>query len=132
MYTPPRKKGPRANKPKFTGKMRLRVGDNVRVIAGRDKNKVGKITQVIPALGKVVIEGINIVIKHQKPRPQMNANMPQQGGGRIEQAAPMHACKVQLVDPGTDTKGTRIGIKTDENGNRVRFAKTSGGVIENG
>ena len=54
--------------------MRLRVGDLVRVIAGKDKGKEGTITRVLPSEGKVVVEGINIVIKHQKPRPQPQQN----------------------------------------------------------
>ena len=133
MYTPPRKTGPRATKPQFTGKMRLRVGDTIRVITGKDKGKEGKITRVIPGDGKLVVEGINIMIKHQKPRQQApNAAAQQQQSGRIEIAAPLHASKVQLVDPGNTKVITRVGIKIDVNGNRVRYAKKSGGVIENG
>ena len=132
MYSPPKKKGPRANKPKFEGKLRLRVGDTVRVLAGKDRGKEGKVTRVLPAVGKVVVEGINIVIKHQKPRPQQNAAAQTQQSGRIEMAAPLYASKVALVDPGASDKTTRIGIKTNAEGNRVRYAKKSGGVIENG
>jgi large subunit ribosomal protein L24 len=144
MYTPPKKKGPRNTKPEFAGKMRLRVGDTVRVISGRDKGKEGVISRVLPAVGKVVIEGgsekgsegyvgINIVIKHQKPRPSANQNaaIQQQQSGRIEIAAPILACKVQLVDKGKGDAVTRVGIRTDASGNRVRYAKKSGGVIEN-
>ena len=131
MYAPPKKAGPRRNLPQYTGKLRLRVGDTVRVIAGKDKGKEGKITQVLPSEGKVVIEGLNIVIKHQKPR-QTAAGVPAQGGGRIEQAAPIHAAKVQLVDPGDPNKVTRIGMRINADGTRVRVARRSGGVIENG
>lgn len=131
MYAPPKKAGPRRNQPQYTGKLRLRVGDTVRVIAGKDKGKEGKITQVLPSEGKVVIEGINIVIKHQKPR-QTAAGVPAQGGGRVEQAAPIGAAKVQLVDPGDPNKVTRIGIRVNDDGSRVRVARRSGGVIENG
>ena|SRR3569833_593152 len=129
MYQPSKKKGPRTNKPVFQGKIRFRVGDTVRVIAGKDNGKEGTISRILPSEGKVVVEGVNIVVKHQKARPQANVNAPAQQSGRIEMAAPMHICKVQLVDKGG--KGvTRIGIKTDANGNRVRYAKKSGGVIE--
>ena len=131
MYAPPKKKGPRRNLPQYTGKMRLRVGDTVRVLAGKDKGKEGKITQVMPSEGKVVVEGINIVIKHQKPR-QTAAGVPAQGGGRIEQSAPLFAAKVQLVDPGDSSRVTRIGIRTNPDGTRVRVALKSGGVIDNG
>jgi large subunit ribosomal protein L24 len=100
------------------------------VIAGKDRGKEGTVTRILPTEGKVVVEGVNIVIKHQKPRPQANVNAPQQQSGRIEIAAPLHVCKVQLIDKGGDKGVTRIGIKTDASGNRVRFAKKSGGVIE--
>ena len=130
MYTPPKKKGPRTNKPIFQGKIRLRVGDVVRVIAGKDAGKEGTVSRILPTDGKVVVEGVNIVIKHQKARPQANPNAAAQQSGRIEMAAPMHICKVQLVDKGGDKGVTRIGIKADANGNRVRYAKKSGGVIE--
>ena len=130
MYSPPKKKGPRTNKPIFQGKIRLRVGDVVRVIAGKDRGKEGTVSRILPTDGKVVVEGINIVIKHQKARPQANASAAQQQSGRIEMAAPMHICKVQLVDKGGNKGVTRIGIKTDASGNRVRYAKKSGGVIE--
>jgi len=133
MYTPPKKKGPRSNKPTFDGKIRLRTGDLVRVLAGKDRGKEGTITRVLPASGKVVIEGINIVVKHQKARQQANvsAAAQQQQGGRIEIAAPMNICKVQLIDKGGNRSVTRIGIKTDADNRRVRYAKKSGGVIDN-
>src|ERR1700712_1100151 len=99
MYQPTKKKGPRTNTAQFEGKMRLRVGDLIRVITGKDKGKEGKITQVLPDAGKVVVEGINITVKHQKARPQQGAvgaaaGQPQ--GGRIELSAPMNISKVQL------------------------------------
>jgi large subunit ribosomal protein L24 len=130
MYTPPRKGGPRRTRPQFTGKIRLRTGDTVRVIAGKDKGKEGRITEVLRSEGKVIVEGVNIVIKHQKPRPSPGGQGT--GGGRIEQPAPLHAAKVQLVDPADGKTVTRIGMKTDDNGERVRYAKKSGGVISNG
>ncbi len=137
MYTPPKKKGPRTNKPVFAGKMRLRTGDLVRVIAGKDKGKEGKVTRVMPASGKVVVEGINIIVKHQRAQPQPQRSTitpaaPQPQGGRIEMSAPLAASKVQIVDPGDGKRVSRIGIKTDAEGNRVRFAHKSGSVIENG
>lgn len=128
MYTPPRKTGPRRQQPKYTGKIRLAIGDTVRVIAGKDKGKVGPITRILPAEGKVVVEGVNIVVKHQKPRSQAGGGE----SGRIELAAPLHVAKVQLVDPANNDKTTRIGFKIDADGKRVRIAKKSGGVIDNG
>jgi large subunit ribosomal protein L24 len=137
MYTPPKKKGPRTNKTQHEGKLRLRVGDLVRVITGKDKGKEGTVSQVLPSEGKVVIEGINITVKHQKARPQPQQNVvsaaaSQPQGGRIEKAAPIPASKVQLVDPADSNKLTRIGVKTDAEGNRVRVARKSGSVLENG
>jgi len=135
MYTPPRKKGPRRNIAQFTGKISLRLGDLVRVIAGKDKGKEGTISRILRTEGKVVVEGVNIVIKHEKARPQsrqtsMGGGAPQ--GGRMEVAAPMPVGKVQLVDPADGKTITRVGIKTDANGERVRYAKKSGGVISHG
>src|SRR3569833_3215033 len=130
MYQPSKKKGPRTNKPVFQGKIRFRVGDTVRVIAGKDNGKEGTISRILPSEGKVVVEGVNIVVKHQKARPQANVNASQQQSGRIEMAAPMHICKVQLIDKGGNKGVTRSGMKTDAQGNRVRYAKKSGGVIE--
>jgi large subunit ribosomal protein L24 len=133
MFSPNKKKGPKSKKPVFNGKIRLRVGDVVRVLAGRDRNKEGAITRILPSSGKVVIEGINIVIKHQKARPtsNMSAAAAQQQGGRIEIASPLPICKVQLVDKGDRKSVTRIGIKVDANNNRIRYAKKSGGVLDN-
>ncbi len=131
MYKPPSKKGPHRNLPQFTGKIRLRTGDTVRVLAGKDKGKEGTITEVRRAVGKVIVEGINIAIKHQKPR-QAGAPGANGEGGRIEQAMPLPISKVQLVDPADGKTATRVGIRVDASGERVRFAKKSGGVITNG
>lgn len=132
MYTPPRKKGPRRNIAQFTGKIRLALGDTVRVITGKDKGKEGKVTQVLRSEGQVLVEGVNIVIKHQKPRQAGGPNTAASQGGRIEQAMPMPIAKVQLVDPADGKTLSRIGYRKNENGERVRFAKKSGGVITNG
>ncbi len=133
MYTPPKKKGPRAKKPVFQGKIRFRVGDVVRVIAGRDRGKEGTVTRILPVEGKVVVEGVNVIIKHQKARPQANvsAAASQQQAGRIEMSAPMNICKVQLIDKTGKKSVTRIGIKQSADGSKVRYAKKSGGVIDN-
>ena len=136
MYTPTKKTGPRTNKPAFAGKVRLRAGDLVRVITGKDKGKEGRVTRVLPTEGKVVVEGINITIKHQKPKPQMqqsavSAAASQAQSGRIELAAPLDVSKVQLVDPADNKSLTRVGRRTDAEGNWVRVARKSGSVIEN-
>ena len=136
MYIPAKKKGPRTTTRQHEGKLRLRVGDLVRVLSGKDKGKEGKITQVQPLDGKVVVEGLNIIVRHQKPRPQPQQNAvstaaAQPQGGRVEKSAPLPASKVQLVDPADPNKVSRIGVKTDAEGNRVRVARKSGSVIGN-
>jgi len=109
--------------------MQIKTGDTVVVIAGKDKftkDKKGNITpttgkdlKVYPATNKVVVEGVNMVKKHQKPT---QAN---QQGGIVEVEAPIDASNVMLLDPKTN-KPTRVGIKVDENGNKIRVAKKSG------
>ncbi len=109
--------------------MQIKNGDTVVVIAGKDKftkdkkgNKVpttGKVIKVYPATNKVVVEGVNMVKKHQKPT---QAN---QQGGIVEVEAPIDASNVMLLDPKTG-KPTRVGIKIDEKGNKIRVAKKSG------
>ena len=100
--------------------MQIKTGDTVVVIAGKDKftkdkkgNKVqttGKVLAVYPKTNKVLVEGVNIIKKHQKPT-QANQN-----GGIIEKEAPIDASNVMLLDP-TLNKPVRVGIKKDENGN---------------
>ena len=100
-------------------KMRLRRGDKVVVIAGRDKGQVGEITEVWPRLGKVTVAGVNLARRHTKPRP----TAPQ--GGIIEVTRPILTSKVALVDPETE-QPTRIGYQIDaDSGQKRRFAKRS-------
>ncbi len=109
--------------------MQIKTGDTVVVIAGKDKftkdkkgNLVpttGKVIKVYPSTNKVVVEGVNKVKKHQKPT---QAN---QQGGIVEVEAPIDASNVMLLDPKTG-KPTRVGIKLDEKGNKIRVAKKSG------
>ena len=101
--------------------MNLKKGDKVIVIAGRDKGKSGVIQKVIPELNRVVVEGINVRKKHQKPT-QANPE-----GSIVEVYAPIDASNVMLVDPKTK-KPTRIGHK-EVKGKKVRYAKKSGTVL---
>jgi len=101
---------------------RLQRGDTVVVISGKYKGKQGRVKKVMVDDDKVIIEGINLVKRHMRPNPR------NQQGGIIEKEAPLHACKVMPVDPKTK-KPTRIKIKVDENGLKMRVAK-SGAVIE--
>lgn len=107
-------------------KFHVKKGDVVEVIAGNDKGKRGKILQVLTRKDRVIVEGVNMQIKHQKPSQQY----PQ--GGRMEQEMPLHISNVLPIDPATD-KPTRIGRKKiDENGKTrwIRYAIGSGEEID--
>jgi large subunit ribosomal protein L24 len=101
---------------------RLQRGDTVVVISGKYKGKQGRVKKVLLSDDKVIIEGINLVKRHMRPNPR------NQQGGIIEKEAPLWASKVMPIDPKTK-KPTRVKIKVDENGQKVRIAK-SGAVIE--
>lgn len=98
--------------------MNFKVGDEVVVITGSNKGKTGKIIKTLKKENKVIVEGLNIVKKHQKP------NAMNQGGGIIEMEAPIHASNVMIVDPKTN-KRTRIGHTTNKNGKKIRITKKS-------
>jgi large subunit ribosomal protein L24 len=101
--------------------MFVKTGDKVRIIAGKDKGKEGVVTKTVASKNRVVVEGVNIAKKHQKPSNQY----PQ--GGVIEVEAPIHASNVQLLDPKTN-EPTRVGYKVVD-GKKVRFAKKSGETL---
>ena len=100
--------------------MKIKKGDTVKVIAGKDKDKEGKVIAVNRKTGRVTVEKINMVTKHTKPSA---AN---QNGGIIQMEAPIDISNVMYVHKG---KATRIGFKM-ENGKKVRFAKSTGDVID--
>lgn len=107
--------------------MRIKVGDQVEVIAGNDKGIRGTVQRVIPGKNRVVVSGINLVKKHQKPRPTGGRSQAQ--GGIIEFEAPVDVSNVMLVCPHTG-EPTRVGVRRDEEGHRVRFSKISGKDID--
>lgn len=107
--------------------MRIKNGDTVEVIAGNAKGIRGEVIRVLPKEGRVVVSGVNVVTKHQKPRPVAGSNRNQ--GGIIEFEAPIDVSNVMLVCPHTG-EPTRIGIRRDENGKRVRVSKQSGQDID--
>jgi large subunit ribosomal protein L24 len=107
--------------------MRIKVNDEVVVIAGNYKGVRGKVQRVFPKENRLVVSGVNVVKKHQKPRP--TGGRAQAQGGIIEFEAPIHASNVMVVDPSSG-EPTRIGVRRDENGRRVRFAKTSGSDLK--
>ena len=98
--------------------MKIKKGDNVKVISGKDRNKTGKVTQILPGMGSVVVDGLNIRVRHIKPKGK------NEKGQRIEFSAPLNISKVMLLDPKSG-QPTRIGYKVLENGEKVRFAKKS-------
>ena len=110
----------------FAGKLKIKTGDNVIVIAGKDKGKTGTVSKTDPSTGKVIVDGLNIVTKHQKARPTQTDPNPE--SGRVQVAAPILASKVALVNG--EGKATRIRIKTDENGVKSRVAVKGGTTIE--
>jgi large subunit ribosomal protein L24 len=100
---------------------RLKVGDLVQVISGKDKGKQGKITRILADDGKVVVEGVNTVTRHTRPTPR------NQQGGKITKDAPIQASKVMPVDPQT-SKPTRVRIRTAEDGTKTRIAKSGAAI----
>jgi large subunit ribosomal protein L24 len=98
---------------------RVRKGDVVVVISGKDKGKKGKITRIYVEDERVVVEGVNLVKRHTRPTPRSPS------GGIIEREQPLHASKVMPVDPKTG-QGTRVRFKTTDDGKKVRVAVKSG------
>ncbi|HZJ85000.1 MAG TPA: 50S ribosomal protein L24 [Syntrophomonadaceae bacterium] len=103
--------------------MRIKKGDNVQIIAGKDLGKSGKVLRVLPKEGRVVVEGVNRVKKHQKP----TRALPQGGINRIE--TPLNVSNVMLVCERCK-KPTRVGVKLLENQEKVRFCKKCGEILD--
>jgi large subunit ribosomal protein L24 len=102
---------------------RIRKGDQVVVLSGRNKGRRGAVLQVL-ADGRVVVESVNMVKKHQRPNPQVNKQ-----GGIIEKEMPLPVSKVAIWNPASK-RGDRVGIKTLADGKRVRFFKSSGEMLD--
>lgn len=102
-------------------KLKIKKGDQVIAITGRDKGKKGEVLKVLPKEDRVVVAGINTAKRHQKPSMAG-------AGGIIEKELPIHISNIALVDP-KNGRPTKIGLKTLQNGEKVRFAKKSGEVI---
>jgi large subunit ribosomal protein L24 len=100
--------------------MKLKKGDPVVVIAGKDKGKEGEIARVMPAANKVIVNGVNTAKKHQKARTQTKQ------AGIIDKDMPLDASNVMYLHKG---KGTRLGYTVDADGKKVRVAKRTGEVI---
>jgi large subunit ribosomal protein L24 len=101
---------------------KIKKGDKVVVLTGRDKGRTGEVVQVMPKESRALVRGVNLVKRHQKQ--SMN-----QEGGIISKEAPVHLSNLALADP-KDGKPTRVGFKNLEDGRKVRFAKRSGDLID--
>ena len=100
----------------------VRKGDTVMVVAGKERGKKGKVLRVIPEKGRVVVERLNLIKKHQKPTQKVRQ------GGIIEREGSIHLSNVMLIDPHRD-KPTRVGTRYNPDGSKELFAKKSGTMI---
>jgi large subunit ribosomal protein L24 len=98
---------------------KLKKGDKVVLLSGKDKGKTGEITQVMPKAGKAIVDGLNISIRHTKQTQNSR-------GGRVPQAMPIDLSNLALVD--SNGKATRVGFR-EEDGKKVRYAKTTGETV---
>lgn len=101
---------------------KIKTGDKVIVLSGRDNGKEGEVVSVTPKTGRAVVRGVNMVKRHQKQ--SMNT-----AGGIVEKEAPIQISNLAVVDP-KDGKATRVGFKVLDDGRKVRFAKRSGEIID--
>ncbi|MDP1639865.1 MAG: 50S ribosomal protein L24 [Hyphomicrobium sp.] len=101
--------------------LKIKKGDHVIVIAGRDKGKHGEVVEMLPKENRAVVRGVNVVRRHQKQTAALE-------GGIISKEAPIQISNLALEDP-KDGKPTRVGFKFLDDGKKVRFAKRSGEVI---
>ncbi len=101
---------------------KIKKGDKVVVLTGRDKGKTGEVVQVMPKEERALVRGVNLVKRHQRQTATAE-------GGIISKEAPLHLSNLAYADP-KDGKPTRVGFKTLEDGRKVRFAKRSGDLID--
>ena len=103
-------------------KLKIKKGDSVVVITGRDKGKTGEVLRVLPADSRIIVQGINVAKRHARPRMG-------DPGGIIEKELTIHISNVALIDPGSG-KPTRTGYKRLDDGRKVRFGRRSGEVLD--
>lgn len=106
-------------------KTRLRTGDVVEVISGKERGKRGSILSIDRERGRVMVEGVNFIYRHTRPSGQ------NQQGGIVQREAFMSISNVMVIDPDTD-KPTRIGVRVEKDGRKVRIAKRSGKALDKG
>jgi large subunit ribosomal protein L24 len=108
--------------------LKIRRDDTVRIIAGKDKGRTGRVLRVEPKKQRVYVEGANIIKRHTRPRTLRDTQRAQELGGIVEKEGPIHVSNVMLVDPESN-EPTRVGIRY-EGGRRRRVAKRTGKVID--
>ncbi|MEQ8745766.1 50S ribosomal protein L24 [Pyruvatibacter sp.] len=106
----------------MTVKLKIRKGDKVVVTTGKDKGKTGEVLKVLREENRAVVQGVNMVKRHQRQTPQAQ-------GGIITKEAPIHISNIAIEDP-KEGGATRVGFKTLDDGRKVRVAKRSGEVID--
>jgi large subunit ribosomal protein L24 len=107
----------------MASRLKIRRDDTVLVISGKDRGKTGRVLEVDPKAERVFVEGLNIVKRHQRPRPGST-----DPGGVIEKPGPIHISNVMLIDP-SDSKPTKVGI-VREDGKRFRVGKRTGNRLD--
>ena len=105
--------------------LKIRRDDTVRIIAGKDRGKTGRVLRVDPQHERVYVEGVNMVKRHMRPTP----GRPNAPVGVIEKEGPVHVSNVAIVDP-KDHKPTRVGVTRNEEGRRVRVTRRSGAQLD--
>ncbi len=107
-----------------TKRSKIKKNDQVAIIAGRDKGKRGRVLEVAPTVGKIKVEGVGVIKRHQRANPQSN-----RGGGIIEKEAFISISNVQLIDPKSG-KPTRVKYQIEGDGSKIRVAASSGQSLE--
>jgi large subunit ribosomal protein L24 len=107
--------------------MRIRTDDTVVLIGGKDAGKKGRVVRTDPKKRRVFVEGLNMIKRHERPRSQGDLKNAQ-AGGIVEKEGPIDISNVMLLDP-KDNKPSRIGVRIDKGGKRVRYAKRTGNEI---
>ena len=104
--------------------MKIKKGDTVEVISGKDAGKQGRVLVVDRGRERLVIEGVNMIKRHTRPNPQKNVK-----GGVVEREAPIHASNVMVISPDSGQK-SRVGIRILDDGRKVRVAKVDGAILD--
>lgn len=104
--------------------MKIKKGDNVEVISGKDSGKRGRVLVVDRARRRLVVEGVNMIKRHTRPNPQKNVQ-----GGVVEREASIHVSNLMVVSPDSGQR-TRVGIRVLDDGRKVRVAKVDGAILD--